>query len=130
MVEKMFDEELEPGDFNEAAAELARMKKLTGETVAQTLHNNKHLVIGWDDLMEIKQIISDYKEPGCGMKDAVDSILKYDQRSKLVLNKVLCHSDNLGMILESMEKLMNRFSRWQNKIRGRVEALKTCLLKQ
>ena len=130
MVEKMFDEELEPGDFNEAAVELARMKKLTGETVAQTLHNNKHLVIGWDDLMEIKQIISDCKEPGCGMKDAVDSILKYDQRSKLVLNKVLCHSDNLGMILESMEKLMNRFSRWQNKIRGRVEALKTCLLKQ
>ena len=106
------------------------MKKLTGESVAQSLHNNKHLVIGWDDLMEIKQIISDYKEPGYGMKDAVDSILKYDQRSKLVLNKVVGHSDNLKMILENMEKIMNRFERWQNKIRSRVEGLKTCLLER
>lgn len=127
MVEKMFDEELEPGDFEDVAVELARMKKLTGESVAQSLHNNKHLVVDWDDLMEIKQIISDYKEPGYELKDAVDSILKYDQRSKLVLNKVVGHSDNLEMILENMEKIMNRFNRWQNKIRSRVEALKTCL---
>ena len=127
MVEKMFDEELEPKDFDDVALELARMKKLTGESVAQSLHNNKHLVVDWDDLMEIKKIISDYKEPGYGMKDAVDGILKYDCRSKLVLNKVLGHSDNLEMILENMEKIMNRFNRWQDKIRSRVEGLKTCL---
>ena len=130
MVEKMFDEELEPGDFEEVALELARIKKITGESVAQTLHNNKHLVIDWDDLMEIKQIISDYKEHGYDLKDAVDSILKYDQRSKLILNKVVGHSDNLEMILENMENIMNRFSRWQEKIRSRVEALKTCLVSQ
>ncbi|MBU4189943.1 MAG: hypothetical protein KJ886_02970 [Candidatus Thermoplasmatota archaeon] len=130
MVEKMFDEELEPKDFDDVALELARMKKLTGESVAQSLHNNKHLVVDWDDLMEIKKIISDYKEPGYGMKDAVDGILKYDCRSKLVLNKVLGHSDNLKMILENMEKIMNRFERWQEKIRSRVEGLKTCLLNQ
>ena len=130
MVEKMFDEELEPKDFEEVALELARIKKITGESVAQSLHNNKHLVIGWDDLMEIKQIISDYKEPGYGMKDAVDSILKYDQRSKLVLNKVVGHSDNLEMILENMQKVVSRFERWQSKIRTRVEGLKTCLVSQ
>ncbi|MBU2564731.1 MAG: hypothetical protein KJ655_00525 [Candidatus Thermoplasmatota archaeon] len=130
MVEKMFDEELEPKDFEDVALELARMKKLTGESVAQSLHNNKHLVVDWDDLMEIKKIISDYKEPGYGMKDAVDGILKYDHRSKLVLNKVLGHSDNLEMILENMEKIMNRFERWQEKIRSRVDNLKTCLLNQ
>lgn len=130
MVEKMFDEELEPKDFEDVALELARMKKLTGESVAQSLHNNKHLVVDWDDLMEIKKIISDYKEPGYGMKDAVDSILKYDQRSKLILNKVLGHSDNLEMILENMEKIMNRFERWQDKIRDRVEGLTTCLVSQ
>jgi len=130
MVEKMFDEELEPGDFEDVAVDLARMKKITGESVAQSLHNNKHLVVGWDDLMEIKQIISDYKEHGYDLKDAVDSILKYDQRSKLILNKVVGHSDNLEMILENMENIMNRFSRWQEKIRSRVEALKTCLVSQ
>jgi len=130
MVEKMFDEELEPGDFEDVAIDLARMKKLTGESVAQSLHNNRHLVVDWDDLMEIKQIISDYKEPGYGMKDAVDGILKYDCRSKLVLNKVVGHSDNLKMILENMEKIMNRFERWQNKIRSRVEGLTTCLVSQ
>lgn len=130
MVEKMFDEELEPKDFEDVALDLARMKKLTGESVAQSLHNNKHLVVDWDDLMEIKQIIFDYKEPGYGMKDAVDSILKYDCRSKLVLNKVLGHSDNLEMILENMEKIMNRFERWQSKIRSRVEGLTTCLVSQ
>ena len=130
MVEKMFDEELEPKDFDDVAVDLARMKKITGESVAQTLHNNKHLVIDWDGLMEIKKIISDYKEPGYGMKDTVDGILKYDQRSKLILNKVVGHSDNLEMILENMENIMNRFSRWQEKIRSRVEALKTCLVSQ
>ncbi|MDI6917982.1 MAG: hypothetical protein QMC80_09335 [Thermoplasmatales archaeon] len=127
MVEKMFDEELEPKDFDDVAVDLARMKKLTGESVAQSLHNNKHLVVDWDDLMEIKKIISDYKEPGYGLKDAVDGILKYDQRSKLVLNKVIGHSDNLEIILENMGKIMNRFERWQNKIRSRVEGLTTCL---
>jgi len=34
------------------------------------------------------------------------------------------------MILENMEKIMNRFERWQNKIRSRVDGLKTCLLSQ
>ena len=130
MVEKMFDEELEPGDFEDVAVDLARMKKITGESVAQSLHNNKHLVVGWDDLMEIKQIISDYKEHGYDLKDAVDSILKYDQRSKLILNKVVGHSDNLEMILENMQKVVSRFERWQSKIRSRVEALKTCLVSQ
>ena len=130
MVEKMFDEELEPKDFDDVAVDLARMKKITGESVAQTLHNNKHLVIDWDDLMEIKKIISDYKEPGYGMKDTVDGILKYDQRSKLILNKVVGHSDNLEMILENMQKVVSRFERWQSKIRSRVEALKTCLVSQ
>ena len=130
MVEKMFDEELEPKDFEDVAIDLARMKKITGESVAQSLHNNKHLVVDWDDLMEIKKIISDYKEHGYDLKDAVDSILKYDQRSKLILNKVVGHSDNLEMILENMENIMNRFSRWQEKIRSRVEALKTCLVSQ
>ena len=130
MVEKVFDEEFEPGDFEDVAICLARLKKLTGETVAQSLHNNKHLIIDWDGLQEIKSIISDYKKLGSEMKDAVANILKYNHRSDFSLNRVAGHSDNLEKILEDMGKVVNRFERWQNKIRTRVGNLTTCMLNQ